>query len=1543
MVSTLRLTVAGLAAGLATLCAAAEPPFELKEGDRVVFLGDRLIEGTRDYGYLEAALTTRWPGRKITFQNLGWSGDTVRGSARAGFGAYEDNRKGPWPPKHRERYGIPMLRRQLEDARPTVLFVAYGANAAYSDKEVERFPADLNRLLDELDKTAARIVLVSPTRHQQPRPALPDPAERNQRLQEITGILRKAAQDRHHRFVDLFAGLNTHRGRTDGPPSTENGIHLTHEGYRQMARAVVEQLELARTDWKLHVTADGKIVEAIGTRCKETALTKTGLKFETSDTLSPMDGDERDRSRVLRISDLKQGRYSLSIDGRRILTAAADEWAKGVAISHGPDFDQIERLRETIVTKNRLLFHHFRPQNDMYIRILRLYGREEHTSAVEEWGRLVEEKESEIARLSALRLRRYEVNREAIDSGHYMPSSVPKPGIEEELKSFKVAEGFQVNLFASNPMIRKPLNLNWDAQGRAWVSSSTTYPQMEPGDEPRDQIIVLEDTDHDGRADRSTVFADSLRVPHSVVPGNGGVYVAQSTAVLHLQDSDGDGRADQRRAVLPGFGNTDSSHTIHTLRWGPGGHLYFNQSVYIDSHVETPWGVRRLTSGGIWRFRPETGRLEVYSHGLCNSWGHAFDRWGQSFATDGCAGGGIFYEFPGAAYRMSHNIDRTIPEPNPGHPKACGLEMASGRHLPESWRGTFITTDFRANRVIRYKLSEKGSGYLGKLLPDLLTSSHTTFRPIDVKMGPDGAIYVVDFYEPIIGHGGVDFHHPWRDHAHGRIWRISARDRPLVTPPELAGASVEALLEALKLPEDWTRDQARRLLRESGAAAVVPALREWLASLDSNDPDYEHQRLEALWVFQGVRHVDAELLHQLLISKDHRVRAAAVRVLSYWSEHIPDAMKLLAGAVTDEHPRVRLEGVCALRQIPSSESAKVAMQVLDKPKDEYIDFITWSTARQLEELWLPHLKSGNPIFDEPGHLAFALAAVNKPEALKPLVDLYRQGKIAEGNRQQALRVIAALGAQPELQMILDLATAKVPTNPSEAAVLLSTLEKNAHREETRPEKLQGLVILLDADDEPVRLATAALLGRWKVAAARKRLVALTTERETSTALRQTAARALARLGGPEIEKQLETLAGGDQPIEVRTAAVAAWAHLDAARAAPSAVELLQAMPDDGDATPLFEAFIGREEGAVSLVKALAEKQLSSQIAATGIHLARFSGREMPELIEVLTSAGALKPLPPELTPEASRKLLADLERLGSAERGEAVYRRAELNCMTCHAISGAGGLLGPDLASIGSTATPNELVQSLLEPSAKIKQNYETASVRTTDGVIFSGVVRRQSDREIVLFDGSAKTHVIPTSQIDEVHVSDISLMPKGLTALLRRDELVDLLRFLSELGKGAYRATTEPVVRTWRVLKPSDPLEQRLQSSPDALLEKEVEQSNWLPAYGTVAGYLPLTDLPRFANNRLSAGRFHLDVTTAGRVGLQFEDPAGLRLWVDGMPLAAGRNVTMTLPEGQHSVTVVIDRAKRTTPLRATLVDVPNSPGRAHLTSGQGMEQKTP
>ncbi|MBI1784293.1 sorbosone dehydrogenase, partial [Candidatus Sumerlaeota bacterium] len=352
---------------------------------------------------------------------------------------------------------------------------------------------------------------------------------------------------------------------------------------------------------------------------------------------------------------------------------------------------------------------------------------------------------------------------------------IPPPDPQLEQSTFKVAEGFEVNLFASDPMISKPTQINFGADGRLWVSCSNIYPHIIPGATQDDRVVVLEDSDEDGVADKATTFADNLLIPTGVIPGDGGAYVANSTELLHLTDLDGDGKADHTRVMLSGFGTEDTHHILHTLRWGNDGMLYFNQSIYIHSHLETPYGPRRLAGSGIWQFRPETMRAEVFMRGLVNPWGHAFDYWGVSFVTDGAGGEGINYTFPGAVFLTAPGAARILSGLNPGSPKHCSLEILSGQHLPDDWQGNLITNDFRGHRVCRFIVSEEGSGFTSREQPELIKSDFVAFRPIDVKMGPDGAIYIADWYNPIIQHGEVDFRDPRRDHSHGRIWRVTAK------------------------------------------------------------------------------------------------------------------------------------------------------------------------------------------------------------------------------------------------------------------------------------------------------------------------------------------------------------------------------------------------------------------------------------------------------------------------------------------------------------------------------------------------------------------------------------------------------------------------------------------------------------------------------------------------------------------------------------------------------------------------------------------------
>lgn len=1125
---------------------------------------------------------------------------------------------------------------------------------------------------------------------------------------------------------------------------------------------------------------------------------------------------------------------------------------------------------------------------------------------------------------------------------------IPDPDPELERKSFIVADGFEVNLFAADPLLAKPIQMNFDAQGRLWVASSEIYPHIKPGQKANDKILILEDRDHDGRADKTTVFADGLLIPTGVVPGDGGAYVANSTELLHLKDTDGDGKADRRKIVLSGFGAEDTHHILHTLRWGHDGALYMNQSIYIHSHIETPYGVRRLNGGGIWQFRPETMQLEILCRGFVNPWGHHFDRWGQSFATDGAYGEGINYVFPGSVFVTAPGAKRRLQGLNPGSPKHCSLEILSGGHLPADWQGNMITNDFRAHRVCRFVISEDGSGYASRQEVELIKTKHVAFRPIDVKMGPDGAIYIADWYNPIIQHGEVDFRDPRRDHVHGRIWRVTAKGRPTLKPAKLVGASTDELLAMLKTSENWNRLYAKLILKSRGADKVLAPLQKWIAALDPKDADYDHHRLEALWVYQNLNHVEPALLGSLLKSSDHRVRSAAVRVASQWRERLDNEIAIFRDAVIDDHPRVRLEAVRGLSQIQSSQAATLAMQTLDRPMDRFLDFALWQTMRDLQSVWLPEVRSGKLDFGgNVEQLTFALRSVDSPTVVGPLLDLIRNDKIPADRVDGVLTLIATMGGPKELGAILDMAlSSETAMSAAGKAKLLQTLVETTQRRKLRPAgDLNRLAKLLSADNAALAASATQAAGVWKLASLQPTIAQRATDQKVDPKIRLAAIDGLASLGGRQNAVLLEKISKTAAAFADRRRAVGALASLDATTSARLAVNLLENLPTDADPNTVIGPFMSLQQGPAALIAALKDRKLKSDVAKLTLRAVQQSVRQSPELIAALRTAGGLAEAGWKLTPALSQALVEEVKTHGNAARGEAIYRRAQLQCSKCHAIGGAGGKVGPDLVSIGASAQVDYLLDSLIEPNKKIKENFHSVVVQTDDGKVLTGIVVRKTKTEWVIRDAEDRMTTIPADSI-EASKDGRSLMPDGAADVLTRSELVDVVRFLSELGKvGKYQVGKARVVRRWQVLEPTKEATFRIRRTSFDTAATEDPAFAWKPAYSRVQGELPLAELPpfrlpAFVTQKKSEGvvflRFHLDVTTPGQVALALGSTGGLRLWIDGKPTPPRAITVLDLKQGRHTATLAVILKQAGKALKAELQDVQGSPAQASLVSGK-------
>ena len=502
----------------------------------------------------------------------------------------------------------------------------------------------------------------------------------------------------------------------------------------------------------------------------------------------------------------------------------------------------------------------------------------------------------------------------------------------EELKEFTVDPRFEVNLFAGEeefPDIAAPIQMRWDSLGRLWVSCSTTYPHVYPGNEPDDKIVILEDTDHDGKADKSTVFADNLHIPLSFEFGDGGVYVSEQPDLTFLKDTDGDGKADIRRQVLTGFGTEDSHHSLHDFTWTPDGDLIFRESIFHHSQVETPYGPVRQQNSGWFRFEPRSQRLTSFgTYHSTNPWGVTFDDWGNHVAS---------HPIFAAAF---HSLDPPYPQQHPkpdglrAYSGTCGHEFVDFNTFPEELQGGFIKVRYKpTNRVEIHKWVESEFGFDEEYVSDLIFSSNLSFIPVDLQFGPRGAMYVCDWYNPVKGHAQYSLRDERRDRHSGRIWRITAKDKPLQEPPKFAGASIEELLEIQKRPEYRYRYWAKRELREQDPAAVEAALDQWVAALDANDPRHRHHQIEAVWNYRNIGRSNTSLLRELLACEDHHARAAATQQLRYWHSQMPDAVPLLRRSANDANGLVRMEAAIAASYVGSKEALDAMLDVFKYPRE----------------------------------------------------------------------------------------------------------------------------------------------------------------------------------------------------------------------------------------------------------------------------------------------------------------------------------------------------------------------------------------------------------------------------------------------------------------------------------------------------------------------------------------------------------------------------------------------------------------------------------
>lgn len=897
------------------LAAPLRAQVEFQKGDSIAILGNVLPDRSQHFGWLETMITQVNADKDLTFRTLAFSGDEVQTWHRVDeFGTRDE-----W----------------LAKVKADVIFAFYGNNESFKGYEgLDEFKKNLDTFLKETKaknysgKAAPRIVLFSPIALEKlSSPSLPPVDEKNTNLQNYTAAMNEVASANGVTFVDIFAPSQKAYG---SEPLSLNGLYLTEQGDKAVAEAAFKGLT-------------GQEAPQVNEKLRKAILDKN---WEWHQRYRTVDG-----------YNVYGGRSGLA-------------YAPGVGA-----FKQNEKHPEKPYQSNFQVM-----QEEMTQRDVKTANRDKRVWAVAKGGDLV-------------------VTDDNLPSVEKVPTNMPNPkdgkefnktpmtgmkftedglvafpDAQEKIKDIQVHSGMKIQLFADEkmfPELVNPVAMQWDTKGRLWVSAWLNYPERTPTSKKGDSLLIFEDTDGDGKADKMTTFADDLNCPTGFQIYKDGVIVMQSPSLVYIADTDGDGKADKRERILMGLCAADSHHETCYLSYDNGGAIYPSDGVFHRTQVETIYGPVRNTNGAIYRYDLNRNELERFTtNATVNPHGKIWDRWGNSYFTDATGNVNTFAEASscylphegGGSAKMNPFWDRPA-RPSPGN------GIISSRHFPEEFQNNFLNCNVIGFQGIwRVKLNREGSGMRGETVEDLVKADpavYPTFRPACVSVGPDGALYFCDWSNAIIGHMQHHLRDPNRDHGHGRIYKMTYEGRPLLKPKKIDGEPIAKLLELLKEWEDGTRQLAKVELAKHDHQEVAAAASKWAASLDKSDPEYEHHRLEALWTHQWVDVVDVDLLKQVLSSPDPRARAAATRVLCYWKDRVPGALDLLKASVNDADPRVRMHGVRALsfyQPTPDAEKAlEIAYDVLKYPTDYYIDHVFSECSKGLQSVLKTKMLPKDPV------------------------------------------------------------------------------------------------------------------------------------------------------------------------------------------------------------------------------------------------------------------------------------------------------------------------------------------------------------------------------------------------------------------------------------------------------------------------------------------------------------------------------------------------------------------------------------------------------
>jgi putative membrane-bound dehydrogenase-like protein len=973
----------------------------------------------------------------------------------------------------------------------------------------------------------------------------------------------------------------------------------------------------------------------------------------------------------------------------------------------------------------------------------------------------------------------------------------------ESMTHMALPRGFEVRPFASEPDVAKPICMAWDHRGRLWVAETHDYPnEMQPPGRGRDRITICDDTDGDGQADKFTVFADKLSIPTSLTFANGGVVVHQAPDTLFLRDDDGDDKADVRKVLFTGWGTGDTHAGPSNLRYGFDNWLYgiVGYSGFRGTIGGEPMNFRQ----GLYRFKADGSKLEFLRNTSNNSWGVGLSEEGIVFGStaNGCPS--VYLAIPNRYYeavrggtpRVLRNIadsNRFFPVTDKvrqvdfhgGFTAAAGHAIYTARVYPEHyWNSTAFVAEPTGHLVATFALERRGSDFAAHNVGNLLASDDEWTAPVQAEVGPDGHVWVIDWYNYIVQHNptprgfktgkGAAYETPLRDKTRGRIYRLVYTAAGPKAPPKLDPNDPGTLLSGLKSDNQLWRMHAQRLLVERGRRDVVPELialcqNQAVDAIGLNPP-----AIHALWTLHGLGAVggpapDASATAAVASALKHPspgVRRNALQVLSRNEDSLNRI--LAAGLPVDPDPQVRLAALLALSEMPRSRGAAEAVA-------EALDLGTVDG-----DLWLTDA-------------AVSAAAAHDVEFLGAVLTRSRAPRRPSGDAaaQVVRRVAEHYARGGPADSVGRLLPSLAGAHPLVAGSVVTGLAAGWPKD--RQVRLDGdaekaLVALLTELPADARVPLLSLAGRWGSDALDRHsaeitatLLATVKDPDKSDPARADAARQLVEFRPRDdgAVRQLLSQVTPRTPPALASALVAAAARSESAGVGRALVELLPTLTPQPRAEAI-RAFLSRAERTPDLLGAvergvipLGELTLDQKQALATHPNPSIASRAKP----LLERGGGL---PDQDRQKVIDALAPEVLQGGDPDRGREVFRQ---QCAKCHTHDGEGGKVGPDLT--GMAVHPREeLLVQILDPTRSVEGNFLQYSVATTDGRVINGLLSSESKNAVELVDADGKAQTVLRGDIEEIVASKKSLMPDGFEKQIPREGLADLLAFLTRRGK---------------------------------------------------------------------------------------------------------------------------------------------------------------